>query len=58
MLKDWATNKKDLDDQAITQIEEDLEALQNSEGGGFHSQEEKMRLHTMEKSRNKILKER
>ena len=47
-----------MDDQAITQIEEDLEALQNSEGGGFHTQEEKMRLHTLEANRNKILKER
>ena len=47
-----------MDNQAITKIEADLEALQNSYGGGFLTQEDKVRLHTLEANRNKILKER
>ena len=56
LLKFWAKNKKELDDQEITQIEEDLEALQNYHGGGFLTQEDKVRLHILEANRNNILK--
>ena len=45
-------------DHAITQIEEDLKMLQNKDGGGFLTQENREKLYSLEASRNKILKER
>ena len=47
-----------MDDQAITQIEADLEEIQNTDRGGFITQEDKERLYTLESNRNKILEER
>ena len=58
LLKEWAHNKKIQDDQAISQIETELEELQNADEGGFLNQEDKERLFTLEANRNKILKER
>ena len=57
LLKEWAANKKNQDDQAIIQIEEDLKELQNKEGGGFLTQEDREKLYSLEASRTKILKE-
>ena len=58
ILKEWAVNKKNQDDQAIIQIEEDLKELQNKEGGGFLTQDDKEKLYSLEASRSKFLKER
>ena len=37
LLKEWARNKRILDDQAISHIEAELVEIHNSEGGGSHS---------------------
>ena len=58
LLKDWATNKKFQDDQHNIQIEHDLKELQNKEGGGFLTQNDREKLFSLEASRTKILLER
>ena len=58
LLKDWAIKKKVQDEQTINQIEEDLQKLQNKDGGGFLTQEDREKLYSLEASINKILKER
>ena len=57
-LKEWALNKKTQDDQALLQIETELEELQSAEGGGFLNQGDKEKLFSLESNRNRILKER
>ena len=55
----WAQNKKIFDEQALTHIETDLEELQNSDGSGILTNEDKdTGLFSLESNRNKILKER
>ena len=58
LLKDWATKKKNQDEQTINQIEEDLKELQKKDGGGFLTQDDREKLYSLEASRGKILKER
>ena len=58
LLKDWATKKKARDEQEINQIEVDLKELQNKDGGGFLTQDDKEKLYSLEASRSKFLKER
>ena len=58
LLKEWVAYKKNQDDQAIIQIEEDLKELQNKGGGGFLTQEDREKLYSLEASRTKILMER
>ena len=58
LLKEWAINKKLQDDQHIIQIEQDLKELQNKEGGGFLTQDDREKLYSLEASRTKLLMER
>ena len=44
LLKYWAKCKKEVDDQDLLHIEAGLDEIQNSEGGGFLSQDDKENL--------------
>ena len=46
LLKEWAANKKLQDEQHIIQIEQDLKELQNKEGGGFLSHDDREKLYS------------
>ena len=58
LLKDWAKQKKEAEDQPLKHVELDYVEIHNSEDGGFISQQNKEKESILEYNRNKLLKEK
>jgi len=58
LSKIWAHNKREQDDQILREIEEEITALKNDQGGIYTSQEHKDKITSLLSKRSKILKDR